>query len=227
MIVGFMLEAVIFDWDGTLADTKKAVLQSFQKVLQQAGCRISNDFIIRRMGIGTKKTIIQAFRECNMKLDVLTLEKLTVEKINAQAKLTDVVYLFEGTMELLKRLEGNVKIALSTMSGRKVIDRLLSEKKIKGFFDVIVSADDVECPKPNPEVFLLSAKELKVAPEDCVVIEDSVFGVRAAKAARMKCIAVPTGGYSGEELLEEKPDLMINSLVEREKILHFVFGDNK
>lgn len=162
-----------------------------------------------------------------MRLDVSTLEKLTIEKINTQATLTDIVNLFEGTKELLERLKGNVKIALATMSGRKVIDRLLCEKKIVEFFDAIVSADDVEYPKPNPEVFLLSARKLEVVPEDCVVIEDSVFGIIAAKAAKMKCIAVPTGGYSVEELLEEKPDLMIKSLVEKEKVLHFVFGDKK
>ena len=65
---------------------------------------------------------------------------------------------------------------------------------------------------------------MRVDPEDCVVVEDSVFGVRAAKAAKMKCIAVSSGAYSREELQEENSDLMINSLVEKEKVLHFIFG---
>ncbi len=93
-----MVEAVIFDWDGTLADTKKAVVQSFQKVLTEEECSVSDEFIERRMGIGTKKTIIEAFRKCNMRLDVSTLEKLASEKIRIQAGLTEIVSLFDGVI---------------------------------------------------------------------------------------------------------------------------------
>ncbi|MCZ2808984.1 MAG: HAD family phosphatase [Candidatus Bathyarchaeota archaeon] len=219
-----MVKAVIFDWDGTLADTKRAVVQSFKKVLEEAGCMVSDEFIERRIGIGTKKTIIEAFRECHMKLDVSTLEKLAKEKIRIQAELTGIVSLFDGVTELLEELHGRIKIALATMSSRKVVGKLLPEKRIGGFFDVVVTADEIVKPKPDPEVFLVSAAKLGVKPEDCVVVEDSVFGVRAAKAAEMRCIAVSSGAYSREELQEENPDLLINSLVEKERILHVIFG---
>jgi len=98
------------------------------------------------------------------------------------------------------------------------------EKKIGGYFDVVVTADEVVKPKPDPEVFLVSATRLGVNPEDCIVVEDSVFGVRAAKAAEMKCIAVSSGAYSREELWEENPDLLINSLAEKDRILNFIFS---
>lgn len=219
-----MIKAVIFDWDGTLADTKRAVVQSFQKVLGEAGCRVSDEFIERRMGIGTKKTIIEAFRECHMRLDVLTLEKLAKEKIRIQARLTYIVRLFDGVAELLEALHGRIQIALATMSSRKVVDKLLPEKRVEGYFGVVVTADEIVKSKPDPEVFLVSATKLGVKPEDCIVVEDSVFGVRAAKAAGMKCIAVSSGAYSREELEEENPDLMINSLVEKDRVLSFIFG---
>ena len=218
-------KAVIFDWDGTLADTKKAIVQSFQKVLGEAGCGISNDFIERRMGIGTKKTIEEAFRECDMRFDDEKLEKISREKIKIQASLTGTVDLFEGAAEILEELQGRTKIALATMSGRKVINKLLHEKKLKAYFTVVVSADEIVKPKPDPEIFLDSAAKLGVDLEDCVVVEDSVFGVRAAKAANMKCIAVPSGAYSRGELQQENPDLMINSLLEKERILGFIFSD--
>jgi len=219
-----IIKAVIFDWDGTLADTKKAVVQSFQKTLGEAGCRVSDEFIERRIGIGTKKTIIEAFRECHMRRDVSTLEKLANEKIRIQAELTDIVTLFDGVNELLEALQGRIKIGLATMSSRKVVDKLLPEKKIESCFDVVVTADEIVKPKPDPEIFLVSAARLGVKPEDCVVVEDSVFGVRAAKAAEMRCIAVSSGVYSREELAEENPDLMIDSLVEKERVLSFIFG---
>jgi HAD superfamily hydrolase (TIGR01509 family) len=221
-----MVKAVIFDWDGTLADTRKAVVQSFQKVLTEAGCRISDTFIERRMGIGTKKTIIEAFRECQKRLDVSTLKKLADEKISIHAGLADIAYLFDGVTELLEELQNKTRIALATMSNRKVINNLLPAKKIAAYFEVVVSADDVANPKPDPEVFLLTAKKLGVDPEDCVVVEDSVFGVRAARAANMKCIAVPSGVYSREELEKEQPDLIINSLLEKKKILDFISATN-
>ena len=219
-----MIKAVIFDWDGTLADTKKAVVQSFQKVLGEAGCVVSDEFIERRMGIGTKKIIEEAFRECDMRFDDETLENLATEKIKIQVSLTEIVDLFEGAAELLEELQGRAKIALATMSGRKVVDKILPEKRITTYFDVVVSADEIVNPKPDPEVFRVSAKKLGVDPKDCVVVEDSVFGVRAAKAAEMKCIAVHLGAYSIEELQEENPDLMINSLTEKERILDFIFS---
>ena len=219
-----MAKAVIFDWDGTLADTRKAVVQSFQTVLKEAGCNVNDKFIERRMGIGTRKTILEAFRECKMKIDVSTLEKLAEEKIRIHAELADIVNLFDGVTELLEELQGKTKIALATMSHRKVVDRMLPAKKIRRYFEVVVTADDVTKPKPDPEVFLVSAAELGVKPEDCVVVEDSVFGVQAAKAAMMRCIAVPSGVYSREELEKENPDLIVGSLVEKGKILDFIFG---
>jgi HAD superfamily hydrolase (TIGR01509 family) len=219
-----MSKAVIFDWDGTLADTRKAVVQSFQKVLKEAGCKVSDEFIERLMGVGTKKTIIEAFRECHMRLDVSTLEKLAEEKIRIQAELTTTVSLFDGVADLLEELKDKAKVALATMSSRKVIEKILPEKRIRRYFDVVLTADDVSKPKPDPEVFLVSAAKLGVKPKDCVVVEDSVFGVRAAKTAGMRCIAVPSGVYSKEELQEENPDLIVNSLVEKDKILRFVFG---
>jgi beta-phosphoglucomutase len=221
----FMVKAVIFDWDGTLADTKQAVVQSFQKVLVEIGCIVTDRFVERLMGVGTKNTLEKALKRCNMKFDDETLENLVRDKVESQVELFEKVNLFDGATELLNEMQGRTKIALATMSSRKVIDKLLPAKKIEGCFDVVVTEDDVSKPKPEPEVFLVSAAKLGVDTEDCVVLEDSVFGVRAAKEAKMKCIAVPSGAYSGEELQEEEPDLMVDALTEKERILKFIFDN--
>ena len=98
-------------------------------------------------------------------------------------------------------------MALATMSNRRVIDKLLVEKALTHYFDVIITFDEISQPKPDPEIFIRSATKLGCQPERCVVIEDSVFGVIAAKEAHMKCIAIPSGAYSIEELKKEKPDM--------------------
>jgi HAD superfamily hydrolase (TIGR01509 family) len=218
------VRAVIFDWDGTLADTKKAVIQSFQEILGEFGCRVSNEFIEKRMGIGTKNTIQEAFEECNLRCDDETLESLTKEKIRIQIGLTKIVSLFEGATELLQELQGRIMMGLATMSSRKVIDRLVLEKRIEEYFNVVVTADEIVKSKPDPEIFLVSAWKLGVNPEDCVVVEDSVFGVKAAKVAKMRCIAVSSGAYNREELGKEKPDIIVDARAEKEKIMGFIFG---
>lgn len=221
-----MFKAVIFDWDGTLADTKKAVVGSFRKVLGEVGCIVNDGFIERRIGTGTRKTLEDALKNRNITFDDETLEKLVRKKVRLQKELFEIVNLFEGATELLDALYGRIRIALATMSSKKVIDKLLFEKGIEKYFDVVVTADEVHKPKPDPEIFLASAMKLNVDPEDCVTVEDSIFGVKAAKEAGMKCIAIPSGAYTKEELENENPDLLVNSIIEKEKILHFVFKEN-
>jgi len=218
-----MFKAVIFDWDGTLADTKKAVVESFRRVLIEVGCVVDSKFIERRIGIGTRKTLKEVLNEGSITFDDRTLEELIRKKVKVQTELSEVVNLFEGATDLLDALYGRIRMALATMSSRKVIDRLLSEKRIEKYFEVVITADEVSKPKPDPEVFLVCATRLDLSPEDCITIEDSIFGVKAAKTARMKCIAVPSGAYTKKELQNEKPDLLIDSLIQINKILDFIF----
>ena len=221
-----MFKAVIFDWDGTLADTKKAVVESFKRVLTEIGCTVNNEFLERRIGTGTRKMLEDALNKCNITFNNRMLEELTRNKVRLQKELSETVNLFGGATDLLDALYGRIKIALATMSSRPVIDKLLSEKKIKKYFNAVVTVDEISKPKPDPEIFLVAATKLNLSPEDCVTLEDSIFGVKAAKAAKMKCIAIPSGAYSREELKKEKPDLLVDSLTQTNKILTFIFQNN-
>jgi beta-phosphoglucomutase-like phosphatase (HAD superfamily) len=109
------------------------------------------------------------------------------------------------------------------MNNRPVVDYLLDSMKIRELFTVVVTVEEVSKFKPDPEIFLKTASKLRCLPADCVVVEDSIFGVQAAKAAGMSCIAVLTGVYSREELETANPCLIIDSLTEKERILNFIF----
>jgi len=218
-----MFKAVIFDWDGTLADTRKVVVESFKRVLTEIGCTVSNGFLERRIGTGTRKMLEDALNKCNITFDDEMLEELTGKKVRFQTELSASVNLFEGATDLLDALYGKTRIALATMSSRPVIDKLLREKKVKKYFSAVVTADEISKPKPDPEIFLVAAAKLNLSPEDCVILEDSIFGVKAARAAKMKCIAIPSGAYSREELEKENPDLLVGSLTQTERILNFIF----
>lgn len=219
-----MFEAVIFDWDWTLADTKRFLISSFQKALREVGCNVSDRFIERRIGSGAKNTLRASLEAAGIKPSDELIQKLLERKIEVQLSLTGTVRLIDGAMDLLNSLYGKVRMALATMSNRKVIDKLLEEVKVAKFFDVVITVDEVNRPKPDPEIFLRCAEKMNVPPERCVVVEDSVFGVEAARKAGMKCIAIPSGAYTIEELREHKPDLIVHSLKEREKILSFILG---
>ena len=216
-----MPEAVIFDWDGTLADTRLAIVKSFQKALSDLKLEVSNEFIERRIGIGADETFREILRASKLEPDEKTVRHLIVEKNRAEIELSNKVKLFAGASELLEALRGKVKLALASMNSRIIIDHLTKAKKVEGFFDVVLTADEVQHSKPNPEIFLKSAFKLGVKPEKCVVVEDSIFGVRAAKAAKMDCVAVVTGVYSREELERADPDLIAGSLKDN-KILSFI-----
>ncbi|KYH41029.1 MAG: HAD-superfamily hydrolase [Candidatus Bathyarchaeota archaeon B26-2] len=222
-----MFDAVIFDWDGTLADTRRVIVLSFQKALETIGCKVSDEFIERRIGIGARNMFKEILKTARIPFDNEMIERLVEKKIRIQTELTGNVELFDGAVELLEALRRRVKLALATMSNRRTIDKVLREKGIRRYFDFVITEDEVSQPKPNPEIFLKCAARLRCPVQRCVVIEDSIFGVKAAKEAGMKCVAVPSGAYSVDELKKERPDLIVRSIKEKEKILNFILGEDK
>jgi beta-phosphoglucomutase len=217
-----MFEAVIFDWDGTLADTRRVIVASFQKALSEVHCNISDEFIERRIGIGSAETFKEILRSAKIRFDETLITSLVENKIQTEIEMSNKVKLFDGSLALLESLHGKVKLGLASMNNRNVIDHMLKTIKIQEFFDAILTTDDISNPKPDPEIFLKCALKLRSSPDKCVVVEDSIFGVKAAKAARMGCVAVLTGVYSREELKKENPDLILNSLMEKGEVLNFI-----
>ena len=216
-----MFEAVIFDWDGTLADTRKAIVISFQKALKEINLEVPIEFIERRMGIGASETFREILATANRRVDEKVVKQLVERKSKVQIELAGEVVLFEGARELLEELRGKVKVGLASMNNRSVIMHLLQINGLADCFDAVLTVEAVSHSKPDPEIFLKTAAQLKALPEKCVVLEDSLFGVKAAKSAQMGCIAVTTGVYSEQELAKEKPDLIVKTLKDP-RILRFI-----
>jgi beta-phosphoglucomutase len=218
-----MFEAAIFDWDGTLADTRQVVVASFQKALSEVRCKISDEFIERRIGIGSAETFREILRSSKTSFDEALIKGLVEKKVQAEIEMSNEVKLFAGSLELLEALHGKVKLGLASMNDRAVISHLLKMIGVQRFFDAVVTAGDIVNSKPNPEIFLKCALKLRSKPDKCVVVEDSIFGVEAAKTAKMGCIAVLTGVYSQKELKKANSDLIVDSLKEKSEILNFIF----
>ena len=216
-----MFNSAIFDWDGTLADTRQVIVISFQKALDKISCQVNSEYIERRIGIGAAETFREILRSAKVPFDEKLIQQLIEWKIQLEIELTGQVKLFEGAKELLEALHGKVKMGLASMNNRAVIKHMLQANGIEEFFPVVLTAESISHSKPNPEIFLKTAQQLESRPECCVVLEDSIFGVKAAKSAGMGCIAVTTGVYSMQELEAEKPDLIVKTLKDP-KIVCFV-----
>jgi mannitol-1-/sugar-/sorbitol-6-/2-deoxyglucose-6-phosphatase len=101
-----------------------------------------------------------------------------------------------GALDVLEYAKSlNLKLGLATSSSSRLMNAVLHKLGLAHSFDAVVSAEFMDYGKPHPEVFLVCAKQLNVKPQECVVIEDSVNGVIAAKAAQMKVIAIPDGEH--------------------------------
>lgn len=212
-----MAKAVIFDFDGTLVDTTPVYLSVYMEVLRRdLNLEPEEHMVRKKFGKRSTEILTEMLRE--MDVDPRTIDVdyiVTTIREEFVSRLKDILML-PGAEELIKTLKkgGKCRIGLATASRPYSINNILGRFGLDGCFDAVVTADDAVRSKPAPDMFLLAAKRLGVKPGDCIAIEDAVYGVRAAKAAGMKVIAVATGASTREELEAEKPDAVLSSLGE-------------
>jgi beta-phosphoglucomutase family hydrolase len=207
---GGQLEAVIWDMDGVIVDSAPYHFRSWQEVFGKRGVTFSEEEFRRHFGQRNDTIIRFAFKDKISAEEVIAIadekEALYREKIASNLKP------HAGAIELVKALKAKgIKMAIASSAPMENIQLILRGLGIADYFQAIVWGREVTEGKPSPQAFLLAAEKLGVQPENCLVIEDAVAGVSAAKRAGMKCIAVTTTNPS--EKLQEA-DLIVNSLAE-------------
>ncbi|MFH0860482.1 MAG: HAD family phosphatase [Candidatus Altiarchaeota archaeon] len=207
-----MLKAVIFDLDGTTVDIFETHLKAFQRVIEeQFNLNFTAEDLMKGYGLRGDQIMDMFFEEKDIKADT---RKLALERSRiVEQTLGDDVKVLPGVRELLKELrEKGIKTAVGTSSNTSTTELVLKAAGLWQYFDAIATFNDVENGKPNPDIFLKAAERLGAKPEDCVVLEDSPFGVQAARRAKMKVIAVTTGNHRREHLKKEKPNMIVDTL---------------
>jgi len=150
-----LYHAVLFDWDGTLADTRRVIVNTFQKaVLEIIGIDVSAEFIERRIGTGAAQTFKEILQSANKPATDTIVKRLLSKKIEFEISMSDNVKLFPGARQLLEALQGKVRTALASMNNCLVIEELLDKMNIRDFFEVILTVEEVTKFKPDPEIFL-------------------------------------------------------------------------
>jgi len=214
------MKAVIFDKDGVLIETFYLYYKAYKKVLSEIGINITKNDIAKRYGIKGPEIIKQIMNEKGKNITDKKVMELTKKKDRLYYKMAEKkLKLLPGVKKILTYLRNkNYKIGIASSASREIIEQLLRVTKIKKYIDASVSGLEVKFSKPNPEIFFECAKRLRVKPEECIVFEDSVHGIVAAKRARMKTIAITTGLTSREELQKMKPDWVLNTLEDFNKL---------
>ncbi|MFX0022990.1 MAG: HAD family hydrolase [Candidatus Hermodarchaeota archaeon] len=182
---------VIFDMDGVLADTGPIHYESWVKMATEIGMEFTRDIF--------EETFGQQSPTITRKLVGSEADEILVEK---WASLKEEYYRemvrkklvpLPGVISILKALKSEgFKLAVGSSGPPENVELLLSQLKIKSFFDIIITAVDVKKGKPDPEVFLNAANNLNINPQNCIVIEDAPVGIEAAKRAGMISIALTT-----------------------------------
>jgi beta-phosphoglucomutase family hydrolase len=200
--------AVIWDMDGVIADTAPYHFRAWQEVFSQRKANYTEDSFRRNFGKRNDAIIRNIL---GSEISLSDMEAIAAEKeASFRKRARNNIKPLPGAIELLQSLsEHGFPQALGSSAPIENIELVTQELGIEGFFQVIVSGREVREGKPSPQGFLLAAERLGVKPQDCVVIEDAMAGVSAAKQAQMHCIAV-TNTSPKTKLAEA--DLVVDTL---------------
>ncbi|MBI4532317.1 MAG: HAD family phosphatase [Candidatus Melainabacteria bacterium] len=203
------ISAIISDMDGTLLDSEPLHLMAYQQLLARYGIRyteVENREFLGRTDYAMTQILIERY---HLKT---TAEDLVQEKETILARLLRKHAVARpGVLKVLQQAKHlGLPVAIGSAATLATIKLVVSTLHLEPYVKTLVSADDVENGKPAPDIFLLAAKRLGVNPKNCLVIEDSQNGVRAAKAAGMHCVAVPCDATRHED--HGKADVILTTL---------------
>jgi HAD superfamily hydrolase (TIGR01509 family) len=201
------LQGVLFDLDGTLIDSEPNWFVSDATFVEHFGGIYDEAWREECVGMGSKNFVVMVKDRFHLKASVEELLALKDRLYLETAKGNTRAY-----PEMLKLVKGfaaqGMPMAVASGSSLAIIEAVLDEVGIRNLFRGVFSSDEVARSKPFPDVFLLAAAQLGLSPQDVLVLEDSQFGVEAAKAAGMRVCAVPTVWPPGGDASLRKADLL-------------------
>ena len=192
------LRAIIFDFDGVLANTEPLHLRAYQEVLAPEGLTLTEDeYYARYLGFDDVGVFAAMAAAAGRQWTSTDIQRLIVTKARRLEQLEqNVSVLFPGAADAVRRAAAAVPIAIASGALRAEVRRVLEREHLVNYFTVIVAAEDTPLSKPSPEPYLhalmqlTSSLSVQIAPHECVALEDSPWGLLSARAAGLRTIAV-------------------------------------
>ena len=208
-----MIKAVIFDVDGTLLDTERIYMKAWKEAAAEAGYVMPDVVLQKTRAVNTKDAARIFEEEIGNGFSYQAVRPIRV-RIAEEIIKRESPILKPGVLELLAFLEEKgIRLSVASSTNRQGTREHLAESRILDRFEVVVGGDMVTNGKPHPDIFLKAAEALGAAPEECIVVEDSPAGIRAAHAAGMKAVLVPDQATITQEIID-MADVVLNSLLE-------------
>lgn len=182
--------ALILDFDGLILDTESPIFEEWRATFRERGQELGLD--VWQHALGTHGTYDPCTHLAELTGETFDHEALRQEVRARNMVRCETLELLPGVRDRVEEARGlGLRTAVASSSSSMWVEGWLERHGIRDLFDTVCSRDHVERVKPAPDLFLLAATRLGVAPERCVVFEDSPNGIRAARAAGMRCVAIP------------------------------------
>ena len=194
-----MKRGAIFDMDGTLFDTEKLYRQAWLDVAAEFGLEKNLDLPATASGLNPGEESFRVIKKFYPDVDAAAYFSRVIDSVRNRSE--ENLELKAGTVEILEFFKAeNISMAIASAAPVEVIEKNLTRSNLRGYFKALVGGNRVSNGKPAPDIFLLAAKELNLAPDDCYIFEDSFNGIRAAAASGGVAIMIPDTVQPTEEI---------------------------
>ena len=213
-LFGSNIKAILFDMDGVVLDSEKLYSQSEKKLLSQYGIIFDDSDWLNIKGCTEKQFYDLIYSKFNP--DIVRSELMLQGREFLKKIFTDQLEYMEGFNDIYHLVREKYKLALVTSTGPELVDHIDKLISIYKKFDLVINSSDTISHKPNPEPYLTAMDRLNLKPNECIIIEDSIQGIKAGKAAGGYVIAIE--GPLEKKFLEDA-DYIISSFYDLKKIL--------
>ena len=207
-----MIEAVVFDMDSVLIESEEIWDSVRERYVREHGGRYDDEIQRAMMGMSSSEWSRYLHETAGIDASPETINEQVVQLMLAAYR--ERLPLDDGADAAVHRLAARFPLAVASSSNRPLIDAVLDLSGLAGCFRTTVSSEEVARGKPAPDVYLEAARQLGVPPERCAAVEDSHGGIRSAKSAGMRVIAIPNPSYPPDADALALADIVIRSLDE-------------